>query len=122
MTNLISKNIARTVTPIVSGSDNVVAIVLYEDGSPKGMSAVTRVQIHVDDADSTVIDSGGSSPVTMDWTEAVTFNNETTYPIQFEGDDSGLAAGVYRDCRVRLFDGDNPEGVVWPDPLTLVVE
>ena len=122
MTNLISKNIARTVTPIVSGSDNVVGIVLYEDGSPKGMSAVTRVQIHVDDADSTVIDSGGSSPVTMDWTEAVTFNNETTYPIQFEGDDSGLAAGVYRDCRVRLFDDDNPEGVVWPDPLTLVVE
>lgn len=122
MTNLISKNIARTVTPIVSGSDNVVGIVLYEDGSPKGMSAVTRVQIHVDDADSTVIDSGGSSPVTMDWTEAVTFNNETTYPIQFEGDDSGLAAGVYRDCRVRLFDDDNPEGVVWPEPLTLVVE
>ena len=122
MTNLISKNIARTVTPIVSGSDNVVGIVLYEDGSPKGMSAVTRVQIHVDDADSTVIDSGGSSPVTMDWSEAVTFDGETTYPIQFEGDDSGLAAGVYRDCRVRLFDGDNPEGVVWPDPLTLVVE
>ena len=110
------------VTYIHTGSDNVAAIVLYEGGSPKDMSAVTRVQIHVDDADSTVIDSGGSSPVTMDWSEAVTFDGETTYPIQFEGDDSGLAAGVYRDCRVRLFDDDNPEGVDWPDRLTLVLE
>lgn len=107
------------VTYIHTGSDNVVAIVLYEDGGPMDMSAVTRVQIEVDDADSTVIDS---NTVTMDWTEAVTFEGETTYPIQFEGDDSGLSAGVYRDCRVRLFDDDNPEGIVWPELLTLVVE
>ena len=109
---------SRIVT-VILGSDNVASIVLYESGAPRDMSAVTRVQIHVDDAGSTVIDSDS---VAMDWSEAVTFNGETTYPIQFEGDDSGLAAGVYRDCRVRLFDDDNPEGVVWPEPLTLVVE
>lgn len=107
---------------VVTGSDNVAAIVLYEGGSPKDMSAVTRVQIHVDDAAGTVIDSGGASPVAMDWTEAVTFDGEATYPIQFEGDDAGLSAGVFLNCRVRLFDDDNPEGVVWPEPLTLVVE
>lgn len=107
------------VTRIYNGSDNVAAVVLYEDGAPKVMSAVTRVQIHVDDADETVIDS---DMVTMDWSMAVTFDGETTYPIQFEGDDAGLAAGVYRDCRVRLFDSANPEGVVWPEPMTFVVE
>jgi hypothetical protein len=107
------------VTRIVNGSDNVVAVVLYDGADPKDMSGVTRVQIEVDDAAGTVLDS---NTITMTWSEAVTFDAETVYPIQFDGADAGLAPGVYRDCRVRLFDSESPNGVVWPEPLTLIVE
>lgn len=107
------------VTYIVNGSDNVAAVVLYESGAPKDMSGVQRVQIDVDDEAGTVVDS---QSVTMTWTEAVQFDGETTYPIQFAGTDAGLSPGVYRDCKVRLFDTTNTTGVVWPEPLTLVVE
>ena len=105
---------SRIVT-IVNGSDNLASVVLMSGGAALGMSGVTRVQIHVDDADSALIDS---DVISMSWGTLI----DGEYPIQFKGDDAGLAAGIYRDCRVRLFDTSNPAGVVWPEPLTLVVE
>ena len=105
---------SRIVT-IVNGSDNLASVVLMSGGAALGMSGVTRVQIHVDDADSTVIDS---DVISMSWGTMI----DGEYPIQFKGDDAGLTAGVYRDCAVRIFDSTSTDGLVWVDPLTLVVE
>ena len=105
---------SRIVT-IVNGSDNLASVVLMSGGAALGMSGVTRVQIHVDDADSTVIDS---DVISMSWGTLI----DGEYPIQFKGGDAGLAAGIYRDCAVRIFDSTSTDGLVWVDPLTLVVE
>lgn len=106
---------------IDNSSDNLVAIVLYSGGSPLDLDSegVTRVAINVDDESGTVVDS---SVISMTWTEEVTLDGDAAKPIQFVGRLAGLAAGVYRDCKIRIFDATNPNGLVWPEPVTLVVE
>lgn len=107
------------VSRLVTGSDNRQAIFLYEAGQPFSTASLTRVQIEVDDAAGTMIDS---QVIAMAWSETVAdANGVDGTPIQFDDADAGLSPGVYRDCRIRLFDAGNPVGVVWPDPLTLVV-
>lgn len=103
------------IVQIINGSDNLASVVLMSNGAALDMSGVTRVQIHVDDAAGTVIDS---DVISMSWATEV----DSEYPIRFKGDDAGLAAGVYRDCAVRIFDSTSVDGLVWVDPLTLVVE
>ena len=106
---------------IINGADNLASITLYSDGVPLDMPAagVTRVVIAVDDEAGTVIDS---DVITMDWTTLVPIDGQNAYPITFRGDDAGLTAGVYRDCEMRIYDNQNPVGIVWPDLLTLVVQ
>lgn len=104
---------------ITNGTNNLVEIVLYSDGVPVDMTNVTRVVIEVDDVGGSTIDS---SSVSMDWSTSRDIDGQTAYPITFEGDAAGLAAGVYRDCWVRIYDSGNAQGLVWPEPLSLVVE
>ena len=106
---------------IINGSDNLASVVLYSDGAPVDMvsAGVTRVQIEVSDDDGTVIDS---DVISMSWSTMIVVDGVNAWPIQFVGDDAGLAAGHYRDCKVRVYDNENPAGIIWPDPLTLVVE
>lgn len=109
------------VRSIVNGTDNLVSIVLLADGVPLDMPAagVTRVVIEVDDGNATTIDS--NTVTSMQWTTQVTKDGLTCYPITFVGDEAGLSSGTYRDCLVRVFDNNNPDGIIWPELLTLVV-
>lgn len=106
---------------IDNGSGNLVSVSLYSDGTPIDLSSagVTRVQIEIDDDAGTVLDSNVIA--SMRWDQSLVIDGETVYPIQFAGSDAGLPAGVYRDCRVRVFDNVNTNGVLWPDPLTFIV-
>ena len=81
-------------------------------------SGVTRVIIEVNDDAGTTIDS---DVITMSWNTMIPIDGVDSWPIQFEGDDAGLTAGFYRNCSVRVFDNENADGLVWPEPLTLVV-
>lgn len=103
---------------VINGTNNLVEIVLYSDGAPVDMTNVTRIVIEVDDqADSTI----DSDSITMEWLNTRDVDGQTAYPITFEGDAAGLTAGVYRDCKVRIYDSSNLQGLLWPEPLTLVV-
>ena len=106
---------------IVNGSDNIVSIILYADGVPVNMvsSGITRIIIEVDDEAGTSLDSDVIT--SMAWNAPVDVDGQTAYPITFPGDDAGLAAGVYRDCFVRVFDNLNTTGIIWPDPVSFVV-
>lgn len=109
------------VRSIVNGTDNLVSIVLLADGVPLDMpsAGVTRVVIEVDDGASTVIDS--DLVASMQWATQVIKDGVSCYPITFIGDEANLPAGTYRDCLVRVYDNPNPDGIIWPELLTLVV-
>lgn len=102
---------------IRNGSDNRATFVLEADESPLDMSGVTRVRVEIDDAAGTMLDSD-TTALEMAWGTLV----DGEYPVTFNGSAAGLSAGVYRDCRVRIFDGNSTDGLVWPEPLTLIVE
>ena len=102
------------VVQIKKDSDNQGCIVLLTEGSAVNMTSVTRIQIHVDDVAGSVIDS---DVVAMTWTSLI--NDE--YPILIPGNEVAVAAGTYRDCHVRIFDGNSVDGLWWPDPVTLVI-
>lgn len=103
------------VVHIKKSSDNLACLVLMTAGAGVDMSSVTRVQIHVDDSSASVLDS---ESISMTWASLV----DDEYPIMIPASEINLVAGTYRDCHVKIFDGNSVDGLWWPDPVTLVVE
>lgn len=104
-------------------ADNVSTFVLMSGGEPMDLTPVTRVVIDVDDDDGTVLDSAVLGPMVMWWDESAEMDCDGTdlSPLQLKGSHSGLTPGFYRDCEVRLYSKNSEQGIVFPDPITLVV-
>lgn len=112
-----------SVAHIINDSDNVNTTILYTAAVGEDLSTVTRVVINVDNEAGTVLDSSVLGDSVIWWDQTVTDDDGNEVDaIRCVGAGLGLVAGVYRDCRIRLFYADSDDGTVWGEPLTLVVE
>lgn len=100
--------------------DNGSDLLLVADGVPlDDLSGITRVVIDLGDDQ---IDSADLQGAEIWWTDTTTYRGATVPVLRFKlGNRTGLVAGDYYGCRLITYDPSNPNGIVWSDELTLVV-
>lgn len=105
---------------VYNGRDNVIALVLSNEGSVlTDLSGLTRVTVKVDA--STTIDSAVVGSTVIWWTDTVTHRGVTTDVLKLKLGGQSLTAGEYAGCEVVIYDASLTNGAQIESPLKLTV-
>jgi len=88
--------------------DNTIKLRLTSDGAAVDLSSITKMELLV--GDTTI--SSVSSPDAFDWSDHGADTDADDRQLVLALGDESIAAGSY-DAALIVYDGDNPDGIVW---------
>lgn len=94
---------------IHSGNDNIIELILKEDGVAVDLSAITRITLT---CGATTLDSATTSPTGLG-SGNVFDTSEGSGKLILRLGDSGLSDGRYPQSKLILYDTSNTDGIVW---------
>lgn len=111
---------APIAAPIYTGRDNVIRLVLFQDGDVLAdLSAVTRVTI---DLGGTVIDSDIAGGSVIWWTDQEAYRGQNVDVLSLQLGDQGIAAGAYSDVVIVVYDAIYTNGLRLENDIKLTVQ
>jgi len=108
--------------PVYIGRDNVIRLVLIRDGDVlSDLSAVTRVTVDLDGG-TTVIDSDLAGGSVIWWTDTTEYRGASVDVLSLQLGDQGIAAGVYDDVAIVLYDAVYTNGLRLENAVKFTVQ
>lgn len=111
---------ARVRETIYDGRDNVISLVILEDGAPVAdLSGLTRVVFTVGGV---TVDSDDVGTDVIWWTDTDTYETQTVDVLKLRLGHQAIPVGSYSDGCLVLFDSVSTNGIIYANDMKIAVE
>lgn len=110
---------AKVRETIYDGRDNVVSLVITEDGVPvSDLSGLTRVVLTVGGV---AVDSDDAGSDVIWWTDSAVYDGQTVDVLKLRLGHQNIPLGTYTNGCLILFDAVATSGIIYADDMKLTV-
>ena len=104
--------LCREALVVWTGRDNAADLVLLADELPVDPTAITRVVLELSETET--VDSQ-TTPAAFEWPVDLTYGGEDAKGVRVKLGGLGIAAGLYSEAWLIVYDPDHANGLVWSD-------